>query len=429
MERRPVLVAEREEPTRRFFDAPFAKMPREVSLPAIGAGPIDLGRYATEIAASELRLDLVSPEYLTRGNKHLFVHRHREANEEVRWLVFDEPESVMRTIQSEGDTGGTTPIAMLRAKDGRLSFAWLSDATSQAHAERLQQCVCCVSMGDTIHKLQLRKPVDEPSAIVIDNWEEKHEFQISIDSIPNFPPAAEVFLRLHLLDGWPRSQPVNGNPERLAADERLLLSFSQVDYAGLGLYWEAKGKVIAVSVAPGFRLASYPDELQILSRTRLERAEKRLDRDKREAAREYSRRIKLRPRLSSNLETARNINITIPGGGTTVQLRNQKNAAISAAQTEINANEARISALNRLATFVAEDEKSRIPSLRSLANQLEGTAKLGFELYTTVGNGEVVIYRKGIADLASSKEASHDARSLSTQSAPESNHPLSSSGL
>jgi hypothetical protein len=374
----------------------FASLPPIVSVSALTADEPVIGTFEPPIDRLRLlEVHLMAPSYLERANRVLFLHRHRDTDEEIRWLVFDEPTSVARAIATSGDTGDALPFAMLRATKNEFSFAWLDQAGREQSTERLENCLLRIVADQEVHHLQLRSLVEEEPHVTLGNWEEVFEFQLPVESIPNLPPASELMLRITAEEGFPATSVVNGQPERLAAGEQLLLSFRSSDYAGLGTYWEQKGKMVSVHVSPGFRLQSYPDDLFILSRTEVEKVEKRLERDKREAAKEYSRRVRKRALLNRNLDAANRINIQLPGGGTTVQLRNQKQAAVAAAQADVNTNEARITALGRLAPLVEQDQSSRIPALRSLATELEGRAQVGFELYMPVGGEEIVLYRKG----------------------------------
>lgn len=372
----------------------FRDMPKFISLPTHHSGPLELADYGDESRTRLLELELLSPEYLRRSNRRLAIYRRTQSDSEVHWHLYDEPEDSHRAIY-EGEENAANPIAMMQAKNSQLRFAWLPEAASQQKAERLQACMLRLKVNESSHVLQLLKPATDEEFVTIGNWDEKYEHSIPIESITACPPPSEIRLRLKIDRGFPINTSSNGNSDRLAADEKLYLIFSSCSYAGLGIYWEAKGKLLVVNVAPGFRLASYPDELQILSRSRLAKAEKRLDYDKRKAAREYTRRVRDRSKLQNQLTQAENMNITLPGGGTTVQRRQRKQAAINTARAQIAANESRITILSKLAPLVAEDENSRLPALNSLVNDLEDRAKIGFELYLPVGNREVLLYSKG----------------------------------
>jgi hypothetical protein len=382
------------------FGGSVASLPRYVSLRELSADRPVLGTLEPPLEQlASLQVHLIAPTYLERANRVLLLHRHRDTDEEVRWLVFDEPTTTARAIATSGDAGDAVPVAMLRATNNELSFAWLDQAGREESAERLENCILRLVADQEVHNLQLRKPIEEESSVVLSNWEEVYEFELPVESIANLPPANDLMLRVITQEGFPATRVVHGQSDRLASGEQLLLSFSSVDYAGLGAYWEQKGKLLSVHVSPGFRLLSYPNDLFILSRSEVEKIEKRLARDKREAAKEYGRRVRKRAVLNRNLDAANRINIQLPGGGTTVQLRNQKQAAVAAAQAEVNANEARITALGQLAPLIEQDESNRIPAVRSLATDLEGRAKIGFELYMPVGGEEILLYRKGVPTL------------------------------
>ena len=72
-------------------------------------------------------------------------------------------------------------------------------------------------------------------------------------------------------------------------------------------------------------------------------------------------------------------------------------AAIAEVQRQLDLNEARITSLDQLGLAIKEDLNSRLPRLRSLAEQIEGNAKFGFELYLPAGDTEIVLYQKGLS--------------------------------
>ena len=353
----------------------------------------DLGIDPDNVA--DLSLKLISPEFANRTST-LTIHRADSTfSQDDEWHVVDVSPQQARSLFQKEDLSSIGTVGTFRLKDGILSFEWPAGVTTN-DAQRLQLSILQLEYNGQQHHLQFIAPVEEEEPIVIGNWNEVFEHRVSEAPLASWPPESEIRLRVHLLKGFPTTKVVNGNADRLAVEEKLLLSFSTVDYAGLGVFWESKGKIIQVNVAPGFRLLSYPDELAVLSRVRLDRAEKSLTRDKLRAEREYRSSVAARKKLSSNLTAAQNTNITLPGGGTTVQLRNQKSANIAKAQAAINANEARIRELTRLAPLVKQDETLRLPALRELASNLEGNAAVGMELYVPVGNQEITLYSIGL---------------------------------
>ncbi|QDU58953.1 hypothetical protein [Aeoliella mucimassa] len=376
---------------------PFAGFTRVVPLEEVSSQPYLIGTLPRPVEGyDEFQVALLVPEYLQRGSG-IVLHAESASGSNAKWLVYEQapPLETGFAIEAE-NSSAPLPVAEFCLTKEEFTLALVEEADNPRLLEKLKQCLLQLSYDSDSHFVQLQAPTEDPEPIVIGNWVEAYEHQLPIDSIPNLPPTSELYLNLHLLNGFPRTNSVNGETERLRHEERLLLQFTSSDYAGLGLYWEQKGKVISVNVAPGFRLLSYPNELQVLSSSRLDRAEKRMTKDKSSATRELNRRLRDRPKLNGNLAAARNMNIQLPGGGTTPPLRARKNAAINTAQAAVNQNEARIRAIQQLAPLVSQDERTRIPALRSLVAQLEDNASLGFELFTPVGRHPVVIYRKGL---------------------------------
>lgn len=396
---------------RPVFVPPFRPLPAIVSLADMDADQQIIGTFGSPIEdLDELALHLSAPAYLDRANRMVFLRPHHDTDEGVQWLVFDEPTNSAREIAAGRDPGDAKPIGMFRATENELRFSWLTDTVGEIQTDRLQLCVLRLVLGDQVHDMQLRKPIEDPEPIVLGDWGEIHEHQIPRDSIPNLPPPSELFLRVAANDGFPTTTVIDGEPGRLSEQEQLLLSFRGTDFAGLGAYWESKVRTISVKVSPGFRLVSYPSDLFVLSNSEVDKAEKRLEKDKRDATKDYNRRVRKRSVLNRNLTAANNMNIQIPGGGTTVALRNQKKAAIARARAEVNANEARIAALEKMSPLIRQDEQTRLPALRALASELNGRAKVTFELYLPVAGQEVVLYRKGMPTIESEdSETSADA--------------------
>lgn len=375
---------------------PFESLPANIQLASQNGKDSPIGEFAAPLAdLGELDLHISSPSYFDRVNRTIVMVRDQETDEQVTWLVYDEPTPKAREIAA-GDTDSATPVVEFRATKKELSYSVLPNTEIENPTERLQQCVLRLSMDEHLHDMQLRAPVEDSDPIVLGDWREVYEHQIPIDSIPNLPPVGELKLRFVLTHGFPATNVVNGQPDRLGAEEQVALSFVGANYAGIGAFWETKGKLLSIRISPGFRLLSSSDDLHVLSASEVEKVAKRLVKENRETTKEYEQRVKGRAVLNRNLAAANSLDIRLPGGGTTVARRNQKNAAIAAARAEINANAARITELQKLSSQLSQDEQIRLPKLRKLAADLDGRARVAFALYLPVGSQEVVLYSKGM---------------------------------
>lgn len=401
----------------------FGSLPTYASLSGKSDETTAIGPFTPSLDdLTKLTLVLVAPNYLERSSRTIVLHPELESDV-ATWLVFDEPTPVARSIASTGEVGDAVALGQFQATHKGLSFAWHDTTGREASVERVQNCLLRCVADEHVHHLQLRPAIEDSTPIVLGNWQEVHKHPIAVDTISNLPPASELMLRVAAGEGFPATTTVDGKADRLAVGEQLWLSFSNTDYAGLGAFWEQKGRVLTVNVSPGFRLHAYPNETFVLSVSEVNQVEKRLARDKRDASKEHDRRVRKRGVLQRNLAAANNIDIRLPGGGTTVQARNQKQAAIVAAQSEVNANEARIAALDQTATLINQDEGARLPALRALATSLEGSAKVAFELYLPVGGGEVVLYRKGVISKDEAANVADGSEPLATSPSTVSSVP------
>ncbi|MCO6047547.1 hypothetical protein NG895_26890 [Aeoliella sp. ICT_H6.2] len=372
-----------------------ATMPTAVSLGDQLEAPVPICEYRELGGVPDLQLELLVPDFVTRTKSNLLLCQDPEADNAGRWLVFDESGPTARLIEEESKLDAAVPVGEFRAEDGTLSFAWLAGGEDQNKVDRLQHCVLRTNSAGRVNHVQLRMPVEDPEYVTIGDWREPHEVDVPLDSLPNCPPSSELRLRVFLSSDFPRTRTVTGDQQRLGEKEDLLLSFASADYAGFAVNWEMKGRILEFTSAPGFRLLALPNELQMLSAGQIDKAEKRLQGEKRSTERELQRRTRQHPQLTRNVTAARNLNITLPGGGTTVQLRNRKNAAIAEATAQVTANNNRINALREYLRLIDQDVKSRLPAIRRLARQIDGVAQVGYELYVPVGTQQLVIYRKG----------------------------------
>ena len=389
----PLPGSPRPPPRRESISGLVAKLPFYVDLPAlIESSPVELFSLASASRPLSVDVRLVSADYLARGPRQLFLH----AAEEGEWLVFEESPEIRRQLIEGEDVDSTLPFAKLRFDEGRLLFQWTNDPTYRDQGDRLRHCLLHLVTDSGEQKIQLRTPAGDSVPIDIGSLDEKYVHVIEVGSLEPLPPVGALQLALTMLPGFPATGLLEGDPEKVPAESQLYLEFTQLSYAGVGAYWQLKGRRLSIAVSPGFRLRSAPNDIVVLSRNQVAQAKSNLTTYARRIERELNQRVNSRQKLRNNLEAANRINITLPGGGTSPALIAQKKIAIDKAERDIVSNEERITYLNSQTSAIKLDLSQRIPALESLASELEGHAAVGFELYVPAGDDRVVIYRQGM---------------------------------
>ena len=123
-------------------DKLFAEMPSAASLPDFDSGPLDLGVYARAgISPEDLQLQIVMPGYMSGGKRSFYAYRHCKTSGEVWWRLFYVSGDGRRDIIDGREVDDTMAVAVLRATDGVLSFAWLSGLPNSIVAVA-SKCAC-----------------------------------------------------------------------------------------------------------------------------------------------------------------------------------------------------------------------------------------------------------------------------------------------
>ncbi len=330
-------------PGPRALDA----LPIHVTLPDAGqSDAIEIVTFAGPHAPSALDLQLVVADYIARGPRQIFL----QAAEAGEWLVFDESPDVRRQLAGGDAVDNATPFGRLSFNEGRLLFQWMNDPTYRDQGKRLKHCLLQLRIGSEERVIQLRVPAGNSEPIDIGRLDKEYVHVIETGSLEPLPPTGSLHLALTMLPGFPATRPLEGDPDRIPAETQLDLRFTQLRYAGVGAYWQRKGRRLSITILPGFRLRSSPDDIMVLSMSQISRTQDNLQAHAQQVERGRGKRN----------------------------------------------NSDSLSDLDDLGRKIKLDLDQRIPDLKALALELEGSALVGFELYVPAGDHRVILYRQGI---------------------------------